>query len=138
MSKMKALDIFLEEFTQGFVECLLWTDEDNSKDDAESNGKVWDDLDWSSENLAGQSTDRIEEVCRDFVIGNWEELCEYEGLGRSADYIGHDFALSSNGHGTGFWDRGAGGLGDRLHKAAKVYGESSLYFGQDWRVYYNG
>lgn len=138
MSKMKDLDIFLEGFVQGYVECVLWTDEDNGKEDAESNGKDWEDLDWSSENIAGQSTDRIEKVCRDFVIDNWEDLCVYEGLGRSSDYIGHDFALSRSGHGTGFWDRGAGDLGDRLHKAAKVYGESSLYFGQDWRIYYSG
>lgn len=28
--------------------------------------------------------------------------------------IGHDLALTRNGHGAGFWDRGLGSLGDEL------------------------
>jgi hypothetical protein len=34
---------------------------------------------------------------------------------------GHDFWLSRNGHGTGFWDRELGEVGDKLHEAAKAY-----------------
>lgn len=36
---------------------------------------------------------------------------------------GHDFWLTRGGHGTGFWDRGLGELGERLSEAAKVYNE---------------
>ena len=50
---------------------------------------------------------------------------------RSASDFGHDFALTRNGHGAGFWDRGLGALGDRLSDAAKVYGESSAYVDED-------
>jgi hypothetical protein len=48
---------------------------------------------------------------------------------------GHDFWLTRNGHGAGFWDRGLGDLGERLSKAAKVYGEVYLYPGDDGKVY---
>lgn len=47
---------------------------------------------------------------------------------RDAENVGHDFALSRAGHGTGLWDRGADdALSDRLHKAATVYGSGDLF-----------
>lgn len=48
------------------------------------------------------------------------------------DMAGHDFWLTRNGHGAGFWDRSpldAGGLGDKLSDAAKAFGECDLYRG---------
>ena len=39
---------------------------------------------------------------------------------------GHDFALTRNHHGAGFWDRGYGDVGDRLTDAAQAYGEHSV------------
>lgn len=39
---------------------------------------------------------------------------------------GHDFALTRNHHGAGFWDRGYGDVGDRLTEAAQAYGEHSV------------
>lgn len=36
---------------------------------------------------------------------------------------GHDFALTRNGHGAGFWDRGYGPVGDALTDAAKAFGD---------------
>jgi hypothetical protein len=48
---------------------------------------------------------------------------------------GHDFILSRNGHGSGFWDRGTGNVGDELHKWAKTFGTFSLYVGDDGYLY---
>lgn len=42
--------------------------------------------------------------------------------GVSEGDAGHDLWLTRSGHGTGFWDRGLGELGDRLTEAAKSYG----------------
>lgn len=39
---------------------------------------------------------------------------------------GHDFALTRNGHGAGFWDRGYGGAGDYLTRQARAYGEEYI------------
>ncbi len=50
---------------------------------------------------------------------------------RSAEEFGHDFALTRNGHGAGFWDRGLGALGDRLTAMSKPYGESSVDVSED-------
>ena len=49
--------------------------------------------------------------------------------------IGHDFWLTRNRHGAGFWDRGLGDVGDRLTKAAHAFGESDLYVGDDGNLY---
>ena len=40
-----------------------------------------------------------------------------------AELAGHDFALTRNGTGTGFWDRGLGEIGDMLTEECKPYGE---------------
>jgi hypothetical protein len=43
---------------------------------------------------------------------------------------GHDFFLSRNGHGTGFWDRGLGEVGEKLHNAASAYGQVDVLPGE--------
>lgn len=58
----------------------------------------------------------------------------FDGL--KSDRVGHDFWLTRNGHGAGFWDRGLGELGDWLTQQCKLYGEASLWVGEDGRVYY--
>jgi hypothetical protein len=52
-----------------------------------------------------------------------------------AEQAGHDFWLTRNHHGAGFWDRGLGEAGDRLTREAQVYGGCDLYVGDDGRVY---
>lgn len=65
-----------------------------------------------------------------FVAECWDDLRD-----RDAGQTGHDFWLTRNGHGTGFWDRGLGEVGDRLTTACKVYGEVDLYVGDDGELY---
>lgn len=50
-------------------------------------------------------------------------LADLEATGQSLEQCGHDFILTRNGHGAGFWDRGHGEAGNRLSEAAKAYGE---------------
>lgn len=56
-----------------------------------------------------------------------------------AGQIGHDFWLTRNGHGAGFWDRFGAGIGAsfgaHLSEKAQPYGESCLYAGDDGKVY---
>lgn len=50
----------------------------------------------------------------------------------------HDFWLTRNGHGAGFWDRtelDADELGDRLTVLAKEFGAVDLYQGDDRLLY---
>ncbi len=65
----------------------------------------------------------------------------------SYEQAGHDFWLTRNGHGAGFWDRGLdsqvedeqGGiwiLGEALTSASKSFGESHVFQHSDELVYF--
>ena len=43
-----------------------------------------------------------------------------------AELAGHDFALTCNGQGTGFWDSGLGAIGDMLTEECKPYGSHTV------------
>jgi hypothetical protein len=60
----------------------------------------------------------------------------YERTGQDVEKIAHDFWLTRNGHGAGFWDGDYKlsefdliyeNLGDRLTELAKNFGECNLY-----------
>lgn len=84
---------------------------------------VWADLpeeietDLDSSELSSWSARSIAEVwraCSEFARDNWSDL---EGM--EASQAGHDYWLTSRGHGVGFWDRGLGEQGERLTEACK-------------------
>lgn len=64
---------------------------------------------------------------QDFARGNALDILRFmEATERGMGHVAHDFHLTRNGHGTGFWDRGAGEVGDRLTEACKAYGAAEL------------
>jgi len=56
--------------------------------------------------------------------------------GIDPEQVGHDFWLTRNHHGAGFWDRGLGERGEWLTRMADPYGDASLWVGSDNRVHY--
>lgn len=134
MGNMKDTEQYLKAFQEAYVQCLLWTDEDMAREDTEERGDEWDENLWTSEKVRSGDWGVMRSELTDFILANHGDLREYRDKGRGAADAGHDFALSRNGHGTGFWDRGMGELGDRLHKAAKVYGEESLILCEDGSI----
>ena len=68
-------------------------------------------------------------------ITNFLNLLQEEGVvwreHMDDEQFGHDFWLTRNGHGAGFWDRGLGELGQVLTKWAKTFGDCDLYVGDD-------
>jgi hypothetical protein len=71
--------------------------------------------------------------CENFMEYAAEELTQYP---LRLDYAGHEFWLTRNGHGSGFWGRGLGKLGDELTKKAKSFGRADLYV-HDGKIYHN-
>jgi hypothetical protein len=111
----------LDAFTRAYLECALWSstgDDDQPLDD-----------DHSTDDIAPEALQSAIDDCRSFQADNADDL---DGL--DAEKSGHDFWLTRNGHGAGFWDRGLGALGDRLSKASKFYGSCDLYV-VDGKVY---
>lgn len=48
--------------------------------------------------------------------------------------ICHDFWLTRNGHGCGFWDGDYGHVGGKLTEIAKGFGSCDLYVGDDGQI----
>src|SRR5690606_8140472 len=77
--------------------------------------------------------------CNDFIDANATDLIEVANqVGYDFARAGHDFMLSSSGHGAGFFDRDLGEVGDRLDEAARLAGEIEPYAGDDRKVYVVG
>jgi hypothetical protein len=62
--------------------------------------------------------------CEDFQQSHSALLESAYGTGYSPSQAGHDFLLTRNRHGAGFWDRGLGDIGDKLTEAAHAYGHA--------------
>lgn len=123
----------LDEFTQGYIECALWAECDNSREDC--GGPLEDS--YGVEDISPESLAAIIETCRDFQQANADLLKQYVEEVRPLDFAGHDFWLTRNGHGAGFWDRGAGELGTKLTEAAKAYGGCDIVVGDDGKLYFS-
>jgi len=85
----------LSEFAQGYVEAMMFTD-------ADSECSVCGPS--SLDDLAAETRQRIEHDCRWFEEHAGPETLDLWGHGRA----GHDFWLTRNRHGAGFWDRAMG------------------------------
>lgn len=112
----------LDKFTDAYVVCALWSSCDDDDHPLEDN--------YGPEDLSPEAVARVREDCEDFVKANAHLL-----VSLNPAQAGHDFWLTRNGHGAGFWDRGLGELGDKLTKAAEVYGSQDLYVGDDGKLY---
>lgn len=138
---------YLGGFFHGYVEALLWSetcrgtiqDPDHEHVDPPEDCDTGLDAFYDRSDLAHDATIEIINDALDFVVTNWRDLHEFGRVtGRPADYAGHDFLLTRNHHGAGFWDRGAGEVGKRLTAASDPYGETSAYVGDDGKVYVEG
>jgi hypothetical protein len=113
-----------------YVETLLWSETDTRPEDEEGADPRPLDEDYSADDINVGALEALRVDVDDFVRAQWADLQDMD-----AEQAGHDFALTRNSHGAGFWDRGLGERGDRLTRACEPYGEISLYIGDDGEVY---
>lgn len=124
-----------EQFLRGYIECALWSSTDES--DPETGGEPLD-KNYSASDIAPETLAAMNRECLSFMEANENDLVETCTSGRDwtgYEQHGHDFWLTRNGHGAGFWDRGYGEAGKRLTKSAEACGERCLYVGDDGRIY---
>lgn len=132
----------IDSFIEGYLVAALWSSSDTlpgTEEGQEGETVNLDNYDWANGQEAKLTGD-----CLDFIQGNAADLLQYEqekshapGYG-AWECAGHDFWLTRNGHGAGFWDRGLGELGKRLTEACKTFGGVDLYLGDDEQVYASG
>lgn len=115
----------MDAFTEAYIEAMEFTDFHSDNEELQTADGLSDEL------LASLAAD-----CEAFQEANADDLDEaYEEHGYTTEQAGHDFWLTRNGHGAGFWDRGLGAVGTRLSDAAHAYGNCDLYVGDDGMVY---
>jgi len=101
-----------------YVACMLWSSVDDNGTPLDSIADI-DDLD-------SDARAKVYRDCADFLLNPTVREALESGAW-SPDQLGHDFWLTRNGRGAGFWDRGKGDLGDDLTEIAKRYGESNAH-----------
>lgn len=126
------------------IETAPLTDEQNRVADAYRIAALWASTDDDGEPLdSNHDPDEISdesnaEIERN-VVEFWERA-KAEGLvdGVTPEQFGHDFFLTQNHHGAGFWDRGRGYAGDRLSEMAHSYKEKTPIIGDDGKIHFEG
>lgn len=90
-----------------YLHCALWTAElDN----------------FNLEDIHANAVTQALADCTKFVDKAGDLLNEL-----TEEQIGHDFWLSRNGHGAGFFDRDLGEIGDKLQELARKFGEKNAF-----------
>lgn len=128
----------LTEVVMHYAICALWSSTDDS---TPSGGYPLDD-NYGLEDLAAETMKSMINDCLSFMVFNAEDIAAYcEGLGYGSEQIGHDYWLTRNGHGAGFWDRYYGpdetlrAVCLRLSESARKDGEIYLMVESDGKIY---
>jgi hypothetical protein len=124
----------LDEFTVGYLEAAIWADSAEPGESADD-GRVPSGADLFD--FAPEALKQAADECATFQARHANDLIEAsEKYSRPLEHSGHDFWLTRQGHGTGFWDRGMGDVGQRLTEGAKDFGYSGFYLGDDGLTYF--
>ncbi len=115
----------MDQFTQAYIECALWSTNDESD---ESGGVPLDD-NFTPDDLAPNTLAEMVADCKRFQDENVDDIATFEEM------AGQDFWLTRNGHGAGFWDGDWPDAGDRLTEACYNFGGYDLYVGGDGKIY---
>ena len=117
-----------DKFTDSYIETAFWSSHDNEDNPLDFN---YDYTDLAESTLATMRDDcaKFQANNRCFVTMCWI----YDGMDSVS--AGHDFWLTRNGHGAGFWDGDYPVTGDALTKASKQFPSVDLYIGDDGKIY---
>ena len=114
----------LDTFTRQYLTTALWSSTDGPDDTPM-------DRDYSIEDFSDEALAQAVEDCARFQAEHADDTGAHDGR------AGHDFWLTRNGHGAGFWDGDwPEAVGERLTDAAHAFGETSPYVGDDGRIYF--
>lgn len=117
----------ISEVVDGYLEAMAWANVVH-----EDGG----DSSLSVEDLPPAVVAELTQDVREFLDEHTERLIQ--GAVRRGRYsfarAGHDYALTRNGHGAGFWDSGLGMIGDALTAISRPYGERTIYVSVDGGV----
>jgi hypothetical protein len=110
----------------GYIECLLWSETDDNGEPFDSN--------YNKDDISKEALSTITKSVNDFL--NYADVkALVESVNMESGQIGHDFCLTRNGHGVGFWDRDLCDIGDKLTEYSEFFGNMHLYTGDDNKLH---
>lgn len=117
-----------ENFINGYVAAMLWSSPGTTPE-----GEEVESLEGYT--LEHYTARKIAADCESFINENYSLFLQTPD---SYDWeqFGHDFWLTRNHHGAGFWDRGLGEIGEQLTAAAQKCGGYDPYIGDDGKIYF--
>jgi hypothetical protein len=108
-----------------YVQTALWSTDDGSDEPLDANH--------SEEHLSRPTRAKMKADWMAFSSEHSDMVAKY-----GHEQVAHDFWLTRNGHGAGFWDGGYEEAdGKKLTASAKKFGEHNLYVGDDKKIYSN-
>lgn len=111
----------MDKFTRQYMETALWSSTDDCDTPLDANYSITD--------IAEETQAKMIADCAKFQLDNADDI-------NDSSQAGHDFWLTRNGHGAGFWDGDyPEEIGKRLTLASKAYGNFNLYVGDDGLIY---
>jgi len=120
--------IDLEQVISGYMGTLLWSSIDE-------HGTPMDDL-VDEDDFDSSALEEIRKDVTDFCSYASEELEAIPEGEQTSSHIGHDFCLTRNRHGAGFWDGDyPNDLGQKLTEKSHHAGSMDVYIGDDGKVY---
>lgn len=113
------------DFLTGYLECALWSSSDDDGEPYDGNFSISD--------FSEEARTLAEAECARFHKENADDLSD---SGIDPALAGHNFWLTRNHHGSGFWDEDeiAQQFRDRLTAGAHRLGECSVYQGDDGKL----
>lgn len=140
----------IDAIVAGYLDCQLWAGLDMDREDGGNNPPL--DENYDRDDIAPEYVERV----RMELLGVIEDhpLAVRMYLNHRGSYhtgvngqialfredrpghernglFGHDFYLTREHHGTGFWDRGMGALGQYLTDIAHAYGSAEILYDTD-------
>ena len=138
----------IDDIVDSYLETALWSSADwDDMDD--SNNPTPFDKHYSVEDFSELARKRAWDDCHEFVdlmkantcnyngdiVSLWEFAEHFAGIGQ----IGHDFWLTRNGHGAGFWDGDYDPYGDDITELVNQhFHECNLFADDDGTVQMEG
>lgn len=113
-----------EIFVKSYINTALWSSTDHNDNPLDNGGYE----------LSEEAKKEMRADCIKFL----EVANKY--INNAYDSAGHDFWLTRNGHGAGFWDSGRDkvygkGNSDKLNELSQKFKEVDLYVGDDNLIY---
>lgn len=129
-------EIECDKFTVAYIAAALWSSNDETTPQGgEPLDRNYDQFDFHPDAIA-----KIVADCKKFQEDNAhlliEDNCFHVGCSM-IEYAGHDFWLTRNGHGCGFWEKSdwEEEAGKALTEAANKFGECNIVIGDDGKLY---